>query len=219
VFTPGGGWTFTNLTALTGIKPANNYGWWLTARSLGLDGEAIGYIGADSCPHVLIGQRGRWLDTKVGVLADTRYYTVNSMAFLRGGHVQRYVFRYVTSDSHLHEAAWQVGRWTDTDVTAATNAAPRQVPNAANDSYLWNADGSEHMFTTTDDGTVLEYVRTRDGRWFLWRDTGSNPDSPGWVGAFTAPDDTVHGTETEFYVYHAAARHVIIADLTVPCQE
>jgi hypothetical protein len=74
------------------------------------------------------------------------------------------------------------------------------------------------MFTTTDDGTVMEYVRTYDGRWFLWRDTGPNVDSPGWVGAFTAPDDTVQGTETEYYVYHDAAAHVIVGDLTAPFQ-
>jgi hypothetical protein len=216
VFTPGGDWTFTDITAVSGIKPASNYGWWLTARSLGADGEAIGYIAADGYPHVLFGQRGRWLDTQVGVPADTHYYTVNSMAFLRYGHLQRYAFRYITSDFHMHEAAWNVGRWTDTDVTAVTHAPPRVVPNTSNDSYLWNADGSEHMFTCGDDGAVREYVRTRDGRWFLWTDTGPVADTTSWVAGFTAPDDTVQGTETEYYVYYAADRHVVIAGLTVP---
>ena len=219
VYQPGGDWTFTDLTALTGIKPAYNYGWWINARSLGLDGEAVGYIGDDGYPHVLIGQRGRWLDTRVGVAADDHeYYTVNSMAFLRYGHLQRYAFRYITNDHHMHEAAWQVGRWTDTDVTAVTGAAPRQVPNTTSDSFLWNADGSEHMFTGTDDGTVIEYVRTYDGRWFLWRDTGPNPNSPGWVCAFAAADDFANGTETEFYVYYDSNLHVVIADLTAPYQ-
>ncbi|MEV6608672.1 hypothetical protein [Kutzneria sp. NPDC051319] len=219
VFVPGADWTFTNLTTLTGVNPRNNYGSYLTAQPLQSDGEAIGYIGADDYPHVLIGQRGRWLDQRVGVPADKQYYNVNSMAFLRGGHVQRYAFRYETSDRHLHEAAWEAGRWTDTDVTVVTGSTdPNGQPRSGDDEYLWNADGSEHMFTTGSDGAVLEYVRTRDGRWFLWRDTGPIVDGPAWVAGFAAPDDAAHGTETEFYVYYTSDRHVIISDLTGPYQ-
>ena len=217
VFAPASGWSFTNLTALTGIRSANNYGWWLTASPLGADGEGIGYIGADGYPHVLIGRGNRYLDQRIGVLADTHFYTVASMAFLRDGHVKRYSFRYLTSDNHAHEASWEAGRWSDTDISATVGQLDLWgAPRAGDDSYLWNADGSEHMFATGPDGAVLEYVRTRDGRWFLWRDTGPIVDGPAWVAGFTAADDAVHGTETEFYVYYDANAHVIIADLTAP---
>ncbi|EWM11470.1 hypothetical protein KUTG_01774 [Kutzneria sp. 744] len=74
------------------------------------------------------------------------------------------------------------------------------------------------MFTTDADGAVREYVRTRDDAWVAWQDTEAVPDGANWVAAFTAPDDTVHGTETEFFVYYTSDRHVIVADLTAPYQ-
>ncbi|GAA3436450.1 hypothetical protein [Kutzneria kofuensis] len=218
-FAPGAGWGFTNLTERAGIHPKNDYGWYLAASSLGTDGEAIGYIGTDGYPHVLAGQHGRWTDQRVGVPADEKFFTMNSMVFLRDGRLVRYALRYYTSDTHLHEVAWEGGRWTDTDVAAATPTVdPRWAPNAANDSYLWNADGSEHMFTTGADGAVREYVRTRAGDWYVWRDSEPIPDGLGWIGAFAAPDDTMHGTETEFYVYYNTDKHVVVADLTAAYQ-
>ena len=220
VFAPGTGWRFTALTALTGIRTKPTLGWALTATSVGDDGEVIGYLGTDGYPHVLAGERGRWADQRVGTPAHDTYYNLNSMAFQRDGHVARYALRYLGVDDDVHEAAWDSsGGWTDTNVTAVTGSRGIATPNLANDSYLWNADGSEHMFAA-DRNTlaVHEFVRTRDGRWFFWTDTGPVHNDLGWVAGFAAPDDTVHGTETEFYLYYDDNKHVVISDLTVPYQ-
>ena len=217
VFIPGTGWSFRDLTKLTGIHPKDDYGWYLAASPLGTDGEAIGYVGADGYPHMLAGQHGRWIDQRVGVPADDEAFTMTSMAFLRAGRLKRYALRYFTSDLHVHEAAWEGGRWSDTDISAALpQSDPRYAPAAGNDSYLWNADGSEHMFTIGADGAVLEYVRTRAGVWLMWTDTDPIPVGSAWVGAFAAPDDATH--ETEFFIHYDTARHVVIADLTAPYQ-
>jgi hypothetical protein len=220
VFAPGAGWRFVNVTAQSGVHMIDDMGWALTAASLGSDGEAIGYLSADGYPHVLTGQRGRWTDQRVGTPADEgSYYNLDSMVFLRDGHAQRYVLRYLGTDDDVHEAAWTSAGWTDTDVTAVTGSRGIAFPSLANDSYIWNADGSEHMFAA-DRNTlaVHEFVRTRDGRWYFWTDTGPVHNDLGWVAAFATPDDSVHGTETEFYIYYDENRHVIISDLTAPYQ-
>ncbi|MEV6608670.1 hypothetical protein [Kutzneria sp. NPDC051319] len=219
VFKPGIGWRMANLTTQSGIHITYTLGWALTATSLGLDGEAIGYLGQDGYPHMLTGLRGRWLDQRVGVPAHNTYYNLNSGAFLRDGHTQRYALRYLSADDDVHEAAWTSAGWTDTNVTAVTGSRGIATPHLANDMYLWNADGSEHMFATDRDTlAVHEFVRTRDGHWYFWTDTGPVHNDLGWAAAFAAPDDSVHGTETEFYVYYDDNRHLIVSDLTVPYQ-
>jgi hypothetical protein len=219
VFKPGVGWRFVNVSAASGVHMIDDIGWSLHASSLGLDGEAIGYLSPDGYPHVLVGRRGQWSDVRVGGPYQTTYFNLNSMVFLRDGHTQRYALRYPGSDGDVHEAAWTTAGWTDTDVTAVTGSRGIAEPFLANDSYIWNADGSEHMFAT-DRSTlaVHEFVRTRDGRWFFWTDTGPVHNDLGWVAGFAAPDDTTHGTETEFYVYYDDNSHVIVSDLSAPYQ-
>jgi hypothetical protein len=215
-FAPGIGWRFTNLTAQTGIHPQYNNGEYLTAASLGADGEAIGYIGDDQYPHVLVGRGGRWADQRVGTLADHDYYNLISMVFLRDNHVVRYTLRY-SAGGHMHVATWTSGSgWADTDVSAVAPVPDREFPWSGNDAYAWNADGSDHLYCTAPDGAVREYVRTRAGVWYLWTDTGPIVDGPAWVAGFATPDDNVHGTETEFYVYWDSDYHLMVADLTVP---
>ncbi|EWM11472.1 hypothetical protein [Kutzneria sp. 744] len=219
VFRPGIGWRFANVSTQSGIHMGAHGEWALTATSLGAEGEAIGYLGADGYPHMLTGLRGRWLDQRVGTPAHDTYYNLNSMVFLRDGHTQRYVLRYLGIDDDVHEAAWTAAGWTDTNVTAVTGSRGIATPHLANDAYIWNADGSEHMFAT-DRNTlaVHEFVRTRDGRWYFWTDTGPVHNDLGWAAGFAAPDDAVHGTETEFYIYYDDNQHVIISDLTAPYQ-
>jgi hypothetical protein len=218
-FAPGVGWRFTNLSALTGIHTAGTLGWALTAASLGENGEAIGYLGTDNYPHVLGGQSGQWTDQRVGGPAQNTYFNLNSTVFLRDGYTVRYALRYLGSDGDVHEAAWTSPGWTDTDVTTVTGSRGIALPSQGNDSYVFDADGSEHMFASDrDNGAIHELVRTRDGRWFFWADTAPVPDGQGWVAGFAAPDDNVHGTETEFYVYYDSGKHVIVSDLTAPCQ-
>jgi len=38
------------------------------------------------------------------------------------------------------------------------------------------------------------------------------------IDGFAAPDDTTHGTETEFYIYYDDNSHVIVSDLSAPYQ-
>jgi hypothetical protein len=207
------------VSAQSGIHSAGSLGWSLTAASLGDAGEAIGYLGADGYPHVLAGQGGRWADQRVGGPALTTYYNLNSMAFLRDGKLVRYVLRYLGSDADVHEAAWTSAGWTDTNVTAATGSRGIAEAGQANDAYIFDADGSEHMFgSDRNNGAIHEFVRTRDGRWFFWTNTGPIDNGLGWVAGFAAPDDTTHGTGTEFYVYYDSDKHLVISDLTVPYQ-
>lgn len=219
VFAPGVGWRFANVSAQTGMHSAGSLGWAVTAVSLGDDGEVIGYLGVDNYPHVLVGQRGQWTDQRVGGPGLNTYYNLNSMVFLRDGHTVRYVLRYCGADNDVHEAAWTSAGWTDTDVTDVTGSRGTAWPGLGDDSYIWDADGSEHMFAADEaNGAIHEFVRTRDGRWYLWADTGPIDNGNGWAAAFAAPDDTVHGTETEFFVYYDTDNHVVVADLTAPYQ-
>jgi hypothetical protein len=220
IFTPGQAWHFVNVSAQTGHYAEDSQGWYVTATSLGDGGEAIGYIGPDGYPHVLTGPAGRWTDQRVGGPAATgSYYNVNSMAFFRDGHPVRYVLRYDEPDGDVHEVAWQSGGWSDTNITAVTGSRGIASPDQGNDAYLWDADGSEHLFATDrTNGAVHEFVRTRDGRWYFWTDSAPVSNNAGWAAGFAAPDDTVHGTETEFYVYYDSNLHVVIADLTAPYQ-
>ena len=213
VFAPATGWRFTNVTALSGIRGQSKGD--VTASSIGLDGEAIGYINPDGYPHVLIGKGGQWTDQRVGLPESTQYPGLHSMSFLRDGHLARYSLRYVSGIS-LREVSWTPGGWTDTGLVDVLGTAVYPVQN--NDSFIFDADGSEHMFAAVFGGPVKEVVRTRDGRWFLWTDTAPIVDSAVWVSAFAAPDDTVHGTETEFYIYLDGNRHVVVSDLTAPYQ-
>ena len=216
VFAPGAGWRFVNLTALTGARAKGTFRGLASASSLGSDGEAIGYLGQDGYPHVLAGQGGRWTDQRVGA-AITATDILTSMAFLRDGRLSRYVLRYVGTDIGLHEAAWTAADgWIDTNLAGALGSA--LYPTQGNDSYIWDADGSEHMFALISNSVIKEGVRTRDGRWFLWTDVATTNGLAPWVAAFAAPDDTVHGTESEFYVYYDANYHLIISDLTAPYQ-
>ena len=217
VFAPGVGWRFVNLTTLTGARVKGGSGWQVFASSLGSDGEAIGYLGPDSYPHVLIGQGGRWTDQRAGAQAITATAILASMSFLRDGRLSRYVLRYVGTDIGLHEAAWTAADgWIDTNLAGALGSA--LYPTQGNDSYIWDGDGTEHMFALISDSVIKEGVRTRDGRWFLWTDVATTSGLAPWVAAFAAPDDTVHGTETEFYVYYDANYHLRISDLTAPYQ-
>ena len=220
VYAPGVGWHFVDVSAQSGIRSTPTLGWAMTATSLGAAGEAIGYLATDGYPHVLIGQPGgRWIDQRVGQRDLDPYFNLNSAVFLRDGQLVRYVLRYLGADQDVHEAAWTSGGWSDTDVTAATGSRGIATAGQGNDSYIFDADGSEHMFAFNESvGTIHEFVRTRDGRWYFWTDTAPMPDAPGRVAGFAAPDDNVHGTETEFYVYYDQNRHVVISDLTAPYQ-
>ncbi|MFC0434020.1 hypothetical protein [Kutzneria buriramensis] len=218
VFKPGPGWRFINLTTLTGIRSRPNNGESLTAASLGADGEAIGYVGTDGYPHVLRGLNGVWTDQRVGVPAVTSFLNLNSMVFLRDNHLVRYTLRYEAPDIDMHLATLTAGTWTDTDVFKVLPQSTGYEAVAKDDSYAFDADGSEHMFTIAGNAGVHEYVRTLDGRWYFWADTGPIVNAPGEVSGFAAPDDNVHGTETEFYVYQSPDRHQMVADLTAPYQ-
>jgi hypothetical protein len=216
VYSPGTGWHWDDIAAQTGIRIAPSLGEWVTAVSLGADGEAISYIGADSYPHVLVTTPSGPADTRVGVKADDLYYNIASTTFFRNGHIARLTIRYLGADLHLHEAAWMSSGWTDTDVSVATNYFGNDLPNSSNDFYTWDADGSDHMFRAGPTGAVREYVRTRSGAWFLWTDTGPNDNVDNWASGFTGADDTVNGSQTEYLVYYDNNTHLIVADLTVP---
>ena len=218
VYGPGVGWHWTNITALAGIHPDPDDGSYVTAVSLGADGQAISYIGADFYPHVLITTPSAMTDTRVGVEASNGDFDIASTTFFRNGRLARLTVRYVGADQHLHEAAWTSSGWTDTDVSVATNSVGIGFLPVVNDFYTWDADGSDHMFATQPDLSVREYVRTRSGAWVMWTDVAPSTNVGEWVAAFTGADDTVNGSQTEYLVYYDTDRHLNVADLTAPYQ-
>ena len=214
-FTPSGGWQAQNLTKLTGAVPGSLF----EAVGIGRGddfGLLVPYQADDGFLHALQSPSGTgWTDLPISRLANAAAPSNGIDVFQSSGSF-RLVVLYAVG-YRLHELFWtEATGWSDVDVTASSGG-PHFDNLYLGSGLFFEADASDRIFTHDQGGALWEYVRTRDDRWYVWKDLAYGAvATDGEVSAFAAPDDAAGNSYTEYVSYVAQDRHLHVMDFTAP---
>lgn len=214
LFIPGTGWQAQNLTSLTAGGPFTTLLPVGVARG-SIYGQTFAYLAGDGYIHALSHTGGNpWSDQAVG--ANSVYTGLGIFANPDGSRlVITYVGPVNSTSRHLHELTWTPGTgWSDTDVTAASGG-PAFTGAGIGSGLFLAADGSDRIFAVDASNAIWEYVRTRDGQWFAWKDKANGTSHMYTdVTAFAAPDNAAASSYTHYVIYLDGNNHVHVMDMT-----